>query len=220
MSEAQAQKQSGLLLSIEGIDGCGKSTQLDLCCAYLQARNIRFKLLREPGATRIGEQIRSVLLNPEFRELSDRCELLLYEAARAQLCEELIQPLLEQGYWVVCDRFYDSSLAYQGAGRFLNPDDIRFLNNFACQGLQPKLTFVLHIDPELSLRRALKGSEPDRLELEGLDFMKRVAVAYLRLAEQEPHRVKLIDANKTPSEVFQQIAGYLDSYQQRECSCR
>lgn len=204
-------KRRGIFLSIEGIDGCGKSTQLELCCNYLQDRGIKLKLLREPGATRVGEQIRNILLNPDFRELTDRCELLLYEAARAQLCEELIEPLLEEGYWVICDRFFDSTVAYQGSGRKLKFDDINVLNYFACQGLKPDITFVLDIDVQLSLDRALAYSKPDRLELEGIDFMQRVAAAYTQLIVDEPQRVKRIDASKTPQEVFRQIIPYLDT---------
>ncbi len=191
-------KRSGLFLSFEGIDGAGKSTQIQRLAARLQNAGRDVVCTVEPGGTRVGTRIREVLLDPSTPELSPTTELLLYFAARAQNADQVIRPALEQGAIVISDRFTDSSLAYQGAARGLGEDLVLSLDRVACRGLKPDLTFFLDIDLATSAARV---SSKDRLEGEPDEFRKRVREAYMALVKREPQRFRPIDGAGTEDEV-------------------
>ncbi len=159
----------GKLITIEGVDGAGKSTLAGALVAELQRRGIAAEVLREPGGVEVAEHIRSLVKDPSA-QIAARTEALLYAAARAQLVEEALEPLLRDGTWVLLDRFVDSSLAYQGAGRGLGLEPVRMINAFATAGLEPDRTLLLRIDPAVGLARSRGRGEPDRLELEPDDF--------------------------------------------------
>ena len=192
----------GKLITIEGIDGAGKSTLAVGLGRALGARGIAVQLLREPGGVRAAERIRKLVSDPE-QHIGTRAEALLYAAARAQLVEEALRPLLSDGTWVLLDRFVDSSLAYQGGGRQLGVDAVREINEFAIQGLRPDRTLLLVIDPaDGRARSQARGGPPDRLENEQRDFFDRTAAAYRTLAEQEPGRIRTIDASQPTTDVL------------------
>jgi dTMP kinase len=192
----------GKLITIEGIDGAGKSTLAAGLAQALESRGIAVQLLREPGGVRASERIRELVSDPELH-IGARAEALLYAAARAQLVEEALRPQLEQGTWVLLDRFVDSSLAYQGGGRELGVDAVRAVNEFAIQGLRPDRTLLLVIDPaEGRTRSEARGEPPDRLERERQEFFDRTAAAYQALAEREPGRIRTIDASQPPTDVL------------------
>ena len=198
----------GKLITIEGIDGAGKSTLAVSLAQALGDRGIPVQLLREPGGVRTAERIRQLVSDPELR-ISARAEALLYAAARAQLVDEAVRPLLADGTWVLLDRFLDSSLAYQGGGRNLGVDAIREINAFAIQGMRPDRTLLLTIDPQMGRARSqARGESPDRLESEREDFFDRTAAAYRELAEMEPERVRTIDASLPAADV---LAAALDA---------
>src|SRR5437588_5237872 len=172
----------GRLITIEGIDGAGKTTLAQGLEGELGSRGIEARLLREPGGVRAAERIRDLVKDPALH-IGGAAEALLYAAARAQLVEEAVRPLLEDGTWVLLDRFVDSSLAYQGAGRGLGVDAVRVVNEFAIRGLEPDRTLLLRLDPELARARARARGEPvDRLEREEQDFFARIAAGYDQLA--------------------------------------
>ena len=197
----------GKLITIEGIDGAGKSTLAVGLERALEARGIVVQLLREPGGVRVAERIRELVSDPEL-EIAARAEALLYAAARAQLVEEALRPLLAEGTWVLLDRFVDSSLAYQGGGRCLGVDAVREVNEFAIQGLRPDRTLLLVIDPTGGRARSqARGGPPDRLENEQQEFFDRTAAAYRALAEQEPARIWTIDASQPPADVLKAALG-------------
>lgn len=203
--------RAGLFISFEGTDGVGKSTQIAQAQHYFELRGYDVVLVREPGCTEISEQIREILLNPNNKALNSRAELLLYEAARAQLVEERIKPALFAGKVVLADRFFDSTSAYQGYGRGLSVELIDQLNLFATDNIVPDLTLWLNNDAEQALERArvLSGA-PDRLEDEGSTFMLRVQAGFLSIAQTHPERVKLIDAHGSIEEVAARITHELD----------
>ena len=193
----------GKLITIEGIDGAGKSTLAAGLARTLANRGIRVHLLREPGGVRAAERIRELVSDPEL-QIGARAEALLYAAARAQLVEEALRPLLNDGTWVLLDRFVDSSLAYQGGGRGLGIDAVREINEFAIQGLRPDRTLLLVIDPgDGRARSQARGGPPDRLENEQREFFERTADAYRTLAEREPERIRMLDASQPPPAVLQ-----------------
>jgi dTMP kinase len=193
----------GLLITIEGLDGAGKSTLARSLAEHLAAAGLPVQLLREPGGVEVSERIRALLLEPGL-PVSPRAEALLYAAARAQLAEQLLEPLLAAGTILLLDRFADSSLAYQGAGRGLPVEQIAAVNRFALAGLQADLTLLLDVPAELGRRRKGAGGQaPDRLELEDEAFFERIADAYRRLARAEPERIHTIDARAAPGEVLQ-----------------
>lgn len=195
----------GLFITFEGIDGCGKSTQIGLLTAYLEDIGRPCLLVREPGGTEIGEKIRSILLDKENNEMSPAAELLLFEAARAQIVEEKIRPAIEAGTTVICDRFYDSTYAYQGVARSLGEDLVVTLNDIATSGLAPDITFLLDLSVEDAYaRRKGRGEADDRMELLGLEFQRSVRNGYLKAAETFD-RIKVIDAAGTPEEIFGDI---------------
>jgi dTMP kinase len=192
----------GRLITIEGIDGAGKST-LATALRDALAGDRPVRLLREPGGVELSERIRELVKDPALR-CDPRAEALLYAAARAQLVDERLAPWLADGTWVLLDRFVDSSLAYQGAGRGLGIEAVAELNAFATGGLEPDRTLLLRIDPAAGRARlAGRGGEPDRLEREAEAFFANVAAAYDALAERHPDRIRVIDAAREPGEVLQ-----------------
>ena len=184
----------GVFITLEGGEGTGKSTQLRMLAEELDSAGFSVLVLREPGGTEVGEVVRKVLLDPVNDGLDARSELLLYEASRAQLVAKVIGPALASGRVVLCDRFYDSTTAYQGYGRELGLDDVRQLNEFATGGLTPDLTIVLDLDPAEGLTRATYAGT-DRLEAEEAEFHVRVRKGFLAIAAEEPERVVVIDAS-------------------------
>ncbi len=195
----------GTFITLEGIDGCGKTTQAERLREALKLSDSEVVWVREPGSTPISEKIRALLLDPANAEMCAECELLLYEASRAQLVREVIQPALARDAIVVCDRFFDSTYAYQYGGRGLDESLVDTCNQLGSCGVAPSITIVLDLDPAVALARATKGGA-DRLEGEGLRFQERIRQAYLRLAEREPERVRVVDADGTPEEVFARLA--------------
>lgn len=201
----------GLFITVEGIDGCGKSTQARLIAAALEAAGHDVLRLREPGGVKISEQIRAILLDPANGEMGDVCELLLYEAARAQLVHQVIRPALAAGKTVVCDRFYDSTTAYQAFADGLDRNMVSQANELAVDGCRPDLTLVFDLPVEDALRRRSGREAEDRLELKGLEFQERVAAGFRAVAADEPDRVKLIDAGGSIAEVFSSVVAELRS---------
>ncbi|HET9103418.1 MAG TPA: dTMP kinase [Solirubrobacteraceae bacterium] len=192
---------SGRLITIEGLDGAGKSTLAGGLAAAWRARGRTVELLREPGGVQTSERIRALVKDPALT-VGARAEALLYAAARAQLVEQALVPLLAAGTDVLLDRFVDSSLAYQGGGRELGIEPVRAINAFATGGLRPDLTLLLVLDPTLGRRRAGARGAPDRLEREADPFFARIASAYAQLAAEEPERFRVIDAAQAPDEVL------------------
>jgi dTMP kinase len=189
-----------VLITVEGVDGAGKSTLVAGLAAALSERGTPVEVLREPGGVAVSERIRALLADPSV-VVSGRAEALLFAAARAQLVAERLRPLLSAGRWVLLDRFVDSSLAYQGAGRGLGVEEVRALNEFATGGLRPDRTLLLRIAPERGLAR-IAGREADRLEREDGAFFAAVAAAYDALAAAEPDRIAVIDAGAPPDAVL------------------
>ena len=183
----------GLFITLEGVDGCGKSTQGALLANALEAQGREVVRLRDPGSTRLSEKIRLMLLDPGNDDMCNECELLLYEAARAQMVRELIEPALARGAVVVCDRFYDSTLAYQSSGRGLSAEAVEAANRLGSCGMVPDVTLVFDLDAEEALSRATHEGA-DRLEGEGMRFQRRVRKGYVELAKEDPRRVRVIDA--------------------------
>ena len=202
----------GVFISFEGGDGAGKSTHLQLVAEALRARGTDVVCLREPGGTIIGEQLRSTVLDPGNYIMTDECELLIYEAARAQLVSQVIRPALERGCVVLCDRFADSTIAYQAYGRGVDRAFVDIANAFACQGVRPDRTILMMTggDAEVGLDRATQHKHADRLEMAGTEFHQRVNEAFLKIAEADPARVRLVvsDDAKTATarKVFAELA--------------
>ncbi len=193
-------------ITFEGIEGSGKTTQIRLLMDWLRDRSDRVLLTREPGGTSIGEQIRAVLLNPINTEMTPEAEILLFSAARAQIVREIIRPRLKEGWIVICDRFADSTLAYQGYGHGLPLDDLLQITEFATGGLWPDLTIYLDLDVETGLRRkAATPEEWNRMEAQAIDFHKRVRRGYLQLAAQNPGRWLVLDATQSVAVIQAQI---------------
>lgn len=185
---------AGTFITFEGVEGSGKSTQLGLLAKRLELADVHVRCLREPGGTAVGEAIRTILLDPQHLGLDARAELLLYEASRAQLVAEVIEPALQAGDVVLCDRFFDSTTAYQGYARGLPLEEVARLNEAATGALIPDLTVVIDVDPALVLERACDASgAPDRLELEDVAFHQRVREGFLAIARVEPQRVVVVE---------------------------
>lgn len=203
--------QRGKFITFEGGDGSGKSTQIRLAADWLTAAGFEVLLTREPGGTRIGEMIRALLLDPENTDMMDMTEMLLYAAARAQLAREVIEPALAAGRLVVCDRWVDSSLVYQGAAHGLD-DAVRKVNAFAAEGLfSPEVTILLDLDPNEALARATAvGDGGDRIEALGVEYQRQVREAYQKLAEREPSRIHVIEASGSPEEVHIRVRSALE----------
>ncbi len=200
-----------VLLSFEGIDGSGKSTQAKLLDEHLQAKGYSTLLVREPGGTELSEQVRSILLDPDVN-VRPMAELLLFSAARAQLVEERIRPALEEGRVVICDRFYDSTTAYQGAGRGIaDPEWLESLHRRATDGLVPDRTFLVEVDVETArARREEHTEDDDRMEAEDQFFYERVAEAYAALAEEQDNRIVRLDGSQSIEALHSSVCSEVD----------
>ncbi len=196
-------------ITLEGIDGCGKSTQARLLAAALEHAGCSVCCLREPGGTAISEKIRALLLDPANEKMGEACELLLFEAARAQLVEEVIAPALSAGQTVVCDRFFDSTTAYQAYAAGQNLETVQRANALAVGKYVPALTLVFDASVEQALARRAARAGADRMELKGDAYQERVAAGFRAISAAEPARVKLIDAAGTVPEVFAQVVAYV-----------
>ncbi len=204
----------GRFITFEGGEGCGKSTQVRRLAEHLRATGREVVVTREPGGTRLAELIRSLLKDEREDPPCDRSELLLFLAARAQLVRNVIRPALEAGKWVVCDRFSDSTFAYQGYGRGLPLDVLRLVNGFACEDLAPDVTILLDVRPEVAearmrRREAATNTAADRIEQAGGGFHERLRAGFMELAAADPARIKVLDANGTPNEVWEKVLGVL-----------
>ncbi|MEO1374243.1 MAG: dTMP kinase [Cyanobacteria bacterium J06635_10] len=204
---------SGKLIVFEGVEGCGKTTQMQLCCEWLQERGISVVTTREPGGTQLGLELRSLLLeNSKNKAITATTELLLYAADRSQHVEQELLPNLESGKIILCDRYIDSTIAYQGYGRNLDMNVINQLNSIATLGLKSDLTLWLDLDVELGMARKRKsGDIADRIEQEKIEFHRRVQKGYKELQHTSPERIIQIEANLNKEEVQKQIQQILTS---------
>ena len=193
----------GIFISFEGIDGCGKSTQVKMLVEYLNQSGSETIMVREPGGTKISEEIRDILLNRHLDNICDRTEALLMTGSRSQLTNEIILPSLKKGLNVVADRYYDSTLAYQGGGRELDLEWLIKLNHFATYNLDPNITFFIDIDPKEAQKR--KNQEEDRIERAGIDLQARVRNAYVELAQRFKERYVSIDGNSSVNTIHEKI---------------
>lgn len=203
-----SQPDKGLFITFEGIDGCGKSTQLGLCAEALQQAGHQVVVTRNPGGTEFGQELRNILLHSP-RKVFPISELLLFIADRAQHMDEVVFPALNAGKIVLCDRHMDSTLAYQGYGRDIDMETIRELNQIAVQGTQPDLTFLFDADPAILAQRVSKRGQADRLEGEKAEFHIRVREGFLTLAKQEPERIRVINALEAPEAIHQRVMQHL-----------
>jgi len=196
-----------MFITFEGIDGSGKSTQIERTAAWLRERGWDVLVSREPGGSRLGEAIRSILLDPQWKEMCGKAEFFLYSASRAQLVEEIVRPHLSRRRAVVIlDRYDDSSTAYQGGGRELGIETVESVNRFATGALVPDVTFVLDLDWNTACARRARSGEPaDRLEQNAHDFFERVRAAYHELCLRHSGRMILLDASRPPEDVFAKI---------------
>ena len=200
----------GYFIAFEGIDGCGKGTQIKNLEKLFNELGIDAMFTREPGGVRLSEKIRELLLDKENDEMSDTCEMLLFAASRSMSVEKLILPALENGKVVVCDRFVDSSIAYQGGARGLGVEKVRNLNLVATNGLVPDLTILLDLDGEIGANRnQMMGGKDDRMESAGVAFQNKVRATYLENAALEPDRYLIVDATKSREEIFDIIKSEL-----------
>lgn len=200
--------KKGLFITFEGADGCGKTTQINLLNEYLNKKNYETIITLEPGGTEIGKNLRQILLHHKGF-VSNKAELFLYIADRAQHIEETVIKNIKKGKTVLCDRCIDSTVAYQGYARGGDIEKINLLNEIATGGIKPDITFVLDVDSLTAQKRL--GSEKDRLEKEGLEFHKKVRFGYLELAKKYPERIKVINANQSIEEVFNNVKKYIDN---------
>lgn len=207
------QQKKGVFITLEGGEGTGKTTQIELIKKYLEERKLRYVSTREPGGSLIAQSIRQVILNPSHTDMDYRVELMLYMSSRRQHLVDIVLPELEKGSVILCDRFSDSSRVYQGFARNLSLELVNEMNHFATDGLEPNLTILLDINPESGLKRIHSNNrEVNRLDLEGLDFHHKVRDGYLKLATMHPERIKVVNADQTVEEVFSDIKSILDSY--------
>ena len=209
----------GLFITFEGGDGSGKSTQIDLLMAYIDKFWEGTVLLtREPGGTQISEKIREILIDKDNKEMTDRAEALGYAMSRAQHVEEFIEPNLAKGNSVICSRFTDSSVVYQGHARGLGVEEVEAINAFATNGLQPDITILLDIPAKVGLARKKNQQEMDRLELAGLDFHEKVNEGYRYLAARYVGRTRVIDATLSINEINNQVLAYVDEIYNKRSS--
>ena len=202
------QNGRGIFITLEGVDGCGKSTKGRYLAEELTAAGREVVSLRDPGSTDISERIRAILLDPEVEGMVHECELMLFEAARAQLTREVIMPALERGAVVVCDRYCDSTFAYQASGRGLSEQLVRDANAMGSCGLAPDRTIVFDLEVDESFERATRHGT-DRMELDGEPFQQRVREGFLRLAAEEPGRVRVVNAHGEKLEVYARMRAEL-----------
>lgn len=206
----------GLFVTFEGPEGSGKTTQIKKAGDYLRRKNISFIITKEPGGTKLGNELRNLLLNKSSLKIAGKSELLLFAAARAQHVEETIMPALDDGKVVLCDRYSDATVAYQGFGRGLEIGEVRWINNFSSQFLQPDLTLFFDLPVDVGLKRAMSriskiagSSVEDRFEREDLQFHVRVREGYLALIKSEPERFRIIDALRGIPEVHREVCFHL-----------
>jgi len=210
-----------MFITFEGIEGCGKTTQIERFADTLRKHGIPLVTTFEPGGTRIGKDIRRVLLDARNEDLTPLAELILYAADRAQHIEEVIKPALNGGQWVICDRFVDATVAYQGVARGQDMILVRILNEKTTRGICPDITFLLDCPVEMGLERAIKRNEApshegqDRFERETLDFHSKVRKGYLDLASEDKKRFVIIDASLSEDEVEKEIFGYIEPHLER-----
>ncbi|MBR1974705.1 MAG: dTMP kinase [Clostridia bacterium] len=204
----------GKFITFEGCDGCGKSTQLRLLSEYLEKNGVPHIFTREPGGGKISEAIREILLNGKNSEMTDACEALLYAAARVQHLSDRVEPALNEGKLVVCDRYVDSSLAYQAYARGLGTDFIGKINAYALEHYLPDVTVFIDLTPEAAFKRKHGADENDRLEQAGMAFHRRVYEGYKAIAAENPERVVCVDGNQTPDEIFTEVVRIL---KERNC---
>jgi len=206
-----------LFITFEGVEGSGKTTQIKRLKRYLKQKGIPYFTTREPGGTPIGEKVRRILLNRAHGEMIALSELFLYEAARAQHVIQVIRPLLKEKGVILCDRFSDASIAYQGYGRKMDPRLVDLLNQIASKRVRPDLTFLLDCPSDMGLRRAVRRDRQkrsnlqDRFEREKIQFHRRVRKGYLSLAKEEPHRIRVIDTREGEQKVFEKIRNTVDA---------
>ncbi|HUU51234.1 MAG TPA: dTMP kinase [Nitrospinota bacterium] len=207
----------GTFITFEGVEGCGKTTQIMMLRDYLLEKNYQVKITREPGGTAIGDQIRKILLNDDNKNISRETELLLITACRVQHIKEVIIPALKQDKVVLCDRFFDSTFAYQGYGRNIDLEFIKRLNKIVSCNIEPDLTILLDLDPLEGLKRANKrnskkavSEREERFEKETLEFHKRIRIGFLELAQKSQERIKVIDGNGKIEEIQKTIRSYTD----------
>ncbi len=204
--------KKGIFITFEGIDCCGKTTQVKKAAQYLQKKNIRCIITREPGGTPLAEKIREIILSPQNIEMRNSCELLLYLASRSQHVEEKIRPALLEGTVVLCDRFQEATFAYQGFGRGYSLNLLQQFNKFATGGLTPLITFVFDISVECAFERMHKmHKKADRVESDSVEFYRKIREGYLALASANPNRIKILQGEKTVDEVFDIIRNELDN---------
>ncbi len=202
---------NGKFISIEGIEGAGKSTQLAFIQNYLSEQGKHIVVTREPGGTELGEQIRTLLLTPSTTSMSVNTELLLMFAARAEHIAQVINPALERGDWVISDRFTDATFAYQGGGRGIEQQRINKIADWTLNGLQPDITFLFDLPVDVGQQRVLSRNQGvDRFEQEKYDFFERIRTCYLERAQQEPDRIKIIDANQSIADIQKQLIQILE----------
>ena len=199
--------KKGLFITFEGADGCGKTTQRDLAAKYLEEKGLEVLKTREPGGAPLGVKLREILLHHEGF-VSPACESFLFLADRAQHVETVILPAIAAGKIVLCDRFIDSTAAYQGYGKGIDLDRINYLNELATNGKKPDLTLVFDVDTDVAQSRV--GKEKDRMESEGIEFHKRVRAGYLEIANLEPQRIRVINANPPIETVFEAVKLVID----------
>ncbi|MBU0503898.1 MAG: dTMP kinase [Candidatus Omnitrophota bacterium] len=200
----------GKFITFEGSEGCGKSTQSMMLCQYLRAKGLKIVYLREPGGTKISEKIRRILLDHRNNSMSSVCEMLLYMSARAQIVEQVIKPALKQGKIVICDRFLDSTIAYQGYGLGMDIKTIRYVGDLVTSGIRPDLTVFLDLPVKKGLN--VRSRVKDRIERRTLNYHFRVRQGYLKLAAQEPNRIKIVKVALEKSETQSNIRGLIDKY--------
>jgi dTMP kinase len=203
--------RKGIFITLEGGDGSGKTTMIQRLAKYIEEEGYPVVTTREPGGIEISEKIRSIILDPAHTSMDARTEALLYAAARRQHLVEKVKPAIEQGAIVLCDRFVDSSLVYQGFARGIGIEEVASINRFAVDDWEPDATFYLDIEPELGLARinASRGEEMDRLDMESISFHHKVREAYLELAREFPERITIVDASPAPEQVEQVLKDLL-----------
>ena len=207
--------EKGILISFEGTDGCGKSTQIRLLAEYLKGKGREVVISREPGGCRVGEKIRKILLNADNSEIAPMCELFLYEAARAQHMFEVIEPALAKGKIVILDRFVDSTFAYQGFGRQLGEECVDIYNKYAINNNYPDITLMLQLSPELAFKRKGGNDTKDRMEMAGESFFERVNIGLEKAAEKYNNRITKVNVEGTCEETHREICSIIDSLLER-----
>ncbi len=208
--------KKGLLISFEGTDGCGKSTQIRLLAEHLESMGRDVVVSREPGGCRVGEKIRKILLNAENVEISPMCELFLYEAARAQHMSEIIEPALEVGKIVILDRFIDSTYAYQGFGRQLGEDCVDTFNRYAINNRYPDITLMLELSPELAFKRKGGNDKKDRMEMAGKNFFDRVDEGFKSVVKKYSDRIVKVNVEGACEDTHKKICDIIDKVMENQ----